>query len=123
MSLAALIICLASAALGALGVAVPDRFLDLVRKVQTPRGLVFAGLFRVIFGMVLLFAASVSKAPGLVALVGFIAILKGITLPLWGVQRLGKLLDWWAGQPSILLRGWAFLAMAISLVLAYAVLP
>jgi hypothetical protein len=77
----------------------------------------------VLFGVALLFAASASKAPEFVAIVGVIVILKGVTLPLMGVERVRKLLDRWSTQGSLVLRGWALLVVAISLVLAYAVLP
>jgi hypothetical protein len=73
--------------------------------------------------MALLLAASASKAPGLIAVVGIIVIFKGIILPLMGVERVRSLLDWWSAQGSLFLRGWALLALTIGLVLAYAVLP
>ncbi|MFH1763333.1 MAG: hypothetical protein ABIF09_03985 [Gemmatimonadota bacterium] len=123
MTLVAFVICLFGAAVGALGAASPSRLVDALRKTQTPRGLILLGALRVLFGMALLFAASASKAPGLIPIVGVIVILKGVTLPLMGVERVRKLLDWWSTQGSLFLRGWALLAVTIGLVLAYAVLP
>ena len=123
MTLIAFAICLFSAALGALGVASPSRLIDLIRKAQTQRGLLLTAMLRGFFGLALVFAASASKAPGLIAVVGVITILKGIALPLMGVERARRLLDRWAQKGSLFLRGWALLAVIIGLVLAYYVLP
>ena len=123
MTLLAFVICLFGAAVSALGVASPSRLLDPLRKIQTPRGLILLGALRVLFGVALLFAADASKAPGLIAIFGVIVILKGVSLPLAGVERVRKLLDWWSTQGSLFLRGWALSAVTISVGLAYAVLP
>ena len=55
--------------------------------------------------------------------VGVIVIVKGVTLPLMGVERVRRLLDWWSTQESVFLRAWALLAAAIGLWLVYALLP
>jgi hypothetical protein len=123
MTIVALIICLLLTAVAAVGVVSPSRFLDVLRKTQTARGPILVGVLRVFFGVAFLLAASASKAPGLLGIVGAIAIIKGVTLPLLGVERARRLLDWWSTQGSLFHRGWALLATAIGLVLAYAVLP
>ena len=68
MTLVAFVICLLGTAVGALDTASPSRLLDVLRKTQTPRGLTLLGALRVLFGVVLLSAASASKAPGLIAI-------------------------------------------------------
>ena len=123
MTLVALFFCLLLAAVAAVGGVSPSRLLDALRKIQTPGVLILLGVLRVFFGVALLSAASVSKAPELIAIVGVIAVIKGVTLPLIGVERVRKLLDWWSAQGSLFLRGWALLAGAIGLGLAYAVFP
>ncbi len=123
MTLVALIICLLFAVVAAVGVVSPPRLLGALRKLQTPGGLILLGIIRVLVGVAFLLAASASKAPGLFAIVGVIAIIKGVTVPLLGVERFRRLLDWWSARGSLLHRGWALLAMAISLALAYAVFP
>ena len=123
MTLVALFFCLLLAAVAAVGVVSPSRLLDALRKIQTPEVLILLGVLRVFFGVALLFVASVSRAPELFAIVGVIAIIKGVTLPLIGVERVRKLLDWWSAQGSLFHRGWALLAGAIGLGLAYAVFP
>jgi uncharacterized membrane protein len=123
MTIVALIICLLVGAVAAAGVVFPSRLLEALRKAQTPGGLILLGVLRLFSGVAFLLAASSSKAPGLLAIVGVIAILKGVTLPLIGVDRVRRLLDRWSAMGSLVHRGWALLAAAISLVLAYAVFP
>ena len=123
MTMAAFILCLLTAAVAALGVVSPPRLVGVLRKTHTPRGLILLGSFRVGLGAVLISSAPASRAPELIAMVGVIVIIKGVTLPLIGVERVRKLLDWWSAQGSAVLRGWALLAGAIALWLAYAIFP
>ena len=123
MTIAASIICLLVAAVAMVGVVSPPWLLGALRKIQTPRGLILLGAFRVVLGAVLILSAAASKAPEFIAIVGVIVIVRGVILPLMGVERVRKLLDWWSALGSAFLRGWALLAAAICLWLAYAVLP
>ncbi|MGW8266333.1 MAG: hypothetical protein ACWGSQ_08200 [Longimicrobiales bacterium] len=123
MTLVAFVLCLLGAAVGALGAVSPSRLLDALRKTQTSRGLILLGALRVLFGIALLYAASTSKAPGLIAIVGLIVVVKGVTFPLMGVERVRELLDWWSKRGPLFLRLWALLAVTIDLTLAYSVLP
>ena len=123
MTLAAFFICLLVAAVAMVGVVSPPRLLGVLRKILTPRGLILLSAFRVVLGAVLIFSAAASKAPEFIAIVGVIVIVRGVILPLMGVERVRKLLDWWSALGSAFHRGWALLAAAICLWLAYAVLP
>ena len=123
MTLVALIICLLTAAFGALGIASPSRLLALVRRLQTPIGLYFAAGIRVLFGVALLFAAPTSRAPGLIYILGVFIIIIGVITPFFGLERFRRLLDWWSAQGSAFVRGWAVLALLFGLSLAYALVP
>ena len=123
MTLVALIICLLTSALGALGIASPSRLLGVVRYFQTPMGLYFAAGIRVLLGVALLFAAPASRAPGLIYILGVIIIVIGLITPFFGLERFRRLLDWWSAQGSAFVRGWAVLALLFGLSLAYAVVP
>ncbi len=123
MTLVALIICLLLSALGALGVGSPSRLLAIVRSFQTPMGLYFAAALRVVLGVALFFAAPTSRAPGLIRILGVVIIVMGVITPFFGVERFRRLLDWWSAQGSAFVRGWAVLALAFGLSLAYAVVP
>ena len=123
MTLVALIICLLTAAFGALGIASPSRLLGVVRYVQTPMGLYFAAGIRVLLGAALLFAAPTSRAPGLIYILGVFIIIIGVITPFFGLERFRRLLDWWSAQGSAFVRGWAVLALLFGLSLAYALVP
>jgi hypothetical protein len=123
MTLAALIICLLTAAFGALGIASPSRLLGVVRYLQTPMGLYFAAGIRVLLGVALLFAAPTSRAPGLIYILGVFIIVIGVITPFFGLERFRRLLDWWSVQGSSFVRGWAVLALLFGLSLAYALVP
>ena len=123
MTLVALIICLLTAAFGALGIVSPSRLLGLVRRLQTPMGLYFAAGIRVLLGVALLFAAPTSRAPGLIYIVGVFIIVIGVITPFFGLERFRSLLDWWSAQGSAFVRGWAVLALLFGLSLAYALVP
>ena len=123
MTYVALILCLFMVAVAALGVVSPPRLLGVLRKIQTPRGLILIGVLRVILGVALTLSAPASKAPELITVVGVIAIFKGVTLPLIGVERLRRLFDWWSALGDGVLLGWALLATAIGLLVSYAIIP
>jgi len=123
MTIVAISICLLIAVLGALGIVSPTRLLDVVRRVQTPRGLYFVVVLRLILGVALIFSAPTSRAPELILLCGVIAIIKGVMAPFIGVERIRKFLDWWSARGSAFLRGWAFLVLALGLLVAYAIAP
>ena len=123
MTLVALIICLLTSALGALGIASPSRLLGVVRYVQTPMGLYFVAALRVVLGVALFFAASTSRAPEFIRILGVVIIVIGVLTPAFGVERFGRLLDWWSAQGSIFIRAWAVFASALGLSLAYAIVP
>ena len=123
MTLVALIICLLTAAFGALGVASPSRLLGVVRYLQTPMGLYFAAGIRVLLGVALLFSAPTSRAPGPIYILGVFIIVIGVITPFFGLERFRRLLDWWSAQGSAFVRAWALLALVFGLSLAYAIVP
>jgi hypothetical protein len=123
MTLVALVICLLTAAFGALGIVSPSRLLGVVRSIQTPIGLYFAAGLRVLLGVALLFAAPPSRAPGLIYIVGVFIIVIGVITPFFGLERFRRLVDWWSVQGSAFVRGWAVLALLFGLSLAYAIVP
>jgi hypothetical protein len=123
MTLVAVILCLLLSGMGALGVASPSRFVDVVRSFQTPMGLFFAGALRVILGVALFFSAPDSRAPALILVVSVAIIVRGVITPFFGVERLRRLLDRLSGKGSLFIRGWAILALALGLSLVYAIVP
>jgi hypothetical protein len=119
----ALILCLLLTAVAALGVVSPSRLTGTLRKAQTRGGLILVAAVRVVLGVALVFSAPESRAPGLIAFIGVVALLKGLALPLMGVERWRRSVNWWSARSSSLLRGWSLLAVAIGLFVAYAIFP
>ena len=117
----AFILSLGVAALGVLGVISPPRLLRVIRRFESRAGLYAAAAFRVVLGGALVLAAPASRAPEVVRLLGLIIIAAGLLTPLFGVERLRRILDWWSRRGAAFMRVWAGVALAVGLLLAYAV--
>jgi hypothetical protein len=111
------------AALGALGVASPERLISILRRLETPGGLYTSAVVRVVLGVALVLAAPTSRAPDLIRLFGVIAVVAGLMLPILGLARIGKLVDWWSARPAFVIRAWAVIALAFGLYLVWALVP
>ena len=116
-------ICLGIAAMGVFGLVAPDRLVGFIRSRQTTAGLYFATALRLVLGVALFFAASSSKAPDFLQVVGVVIIVTGLATPFFGIERFRKLLDWWSTLGSGFIRAWACFLLVLSLLLVYAVVP
>jgi hypothetical protein len=123
MAYVALGLSLFIAALGVLGIISPTRLLAFVRRVQTPGGLYVAVAFRLVLGVALLLVAAESKAPDFLRIIGVLAVAAALITPLVGLARWGRLVEWWWGQGSLVVRAWAAIPLALGLYVAWAVLP
>lgn len=121
MTLLALALSLAIAALGALGVVSPARLLGVVSRFQTPAGLYAAAALRIVLGSALVVAAPDSRAPDVLPVLGVFIVLAGLVTPLFGLARYRRLLTWWSSQEPAFVRAWAAFALLFGLALAYAV--
>jgi hypothetical protein len=117
------IIALMTAGLGALGLLAPGRLVGFVSSWQSPWGMYLAAALRLALGLALLFVAPGSRAPGLLWVLGVIAIVAGFAIPLIGLRRFRALLGWWLDQNPIVIRCWGGFALAFGLFLIYAVTP
>jgi len=123
MAIAALILSLFVASLGAVGVVSPDRLLAFVRQFQRPAGLYAAAILRVVFGAALFHTAPASRSPQVVRILGIVILVSGLITPLFGVERFRRILKWWSARPPAFQRVWAGFALLFGLLLAYAVIP
>jgi hypothetical protein len=123
MSTVALILSLLVAALGTLGLVSPQRLADLARRLLTPGGLVLAAVIRILFGVVLVYAAPTSRAPEFVRVIGITSIVAGAMTPLLRADQHRKILDWWVARGSGFMRIWSAVGLVLGLVLVYTVLP
>ena len=123
MSTVALGLSILLAALGTLGLVSPQRLADLARRFLTPGGLYLAAVIRILFGVVLVFAAPTSRAPEFVRVIGIISIVAGAMTPLLRADQHRKILDWWTARGSGFMRIWSAVGLVLGLVLAYAFIP
>ena len=94
----ALILCAAIAAKGLLVIVKPALANDLVRGVADKTGMWIATAFRGILGLGFLAAAAESKAPMLLRLLGLLLLILAIVLPILGLDRHRRMIDWWLGR-------------------------
>jgi len=123
MAIAALVLSLFVAALGALGIVSPMGLLSIVRQFQRPAGLYAAAILRIVLGVALFLAAPTSRLPEVVRILGLIIFVSGLITPLFGLERFHRLLNWWSARGPTFMRVWAGFALAFGLLLAYAVVP
>jgi hypothetical protein len=123
MAYVALGISVFIAALGALGVASPARLFSVLRRNETPAALYVWAAVRLVLGVALFLVAPRSRAPDLIRIVGVIAVAAGVITPVLGLARIGRVIDWWSAQRTIVLRVWAAFGLALGLFLVWAVVP
>lgn len=105
------------AAIGAAGVAAPQRLLGVVRRLQNAAGLYSIAAVRVLYGVSLYLVGPDSSSPQIVRGLGVFVTIAGLITPLIGVRRFGVLLDWWASKGFGFIRGWSALACTFGLFL------
>jgi hypothetical protein len=109
--------------LGLLGVASPALLLDLARPLLSPVALYVVAAVRVAFGVVLLIAASGSRMPRTVRILGIIIVVAGVLTPFLGVERSQAIFDWWSQQPAWFMRLWAALPIILGCFVFLALRP
>src|ERR1700719_913828 len=93
-----LILSASVAAMGVLAVFFPGRANDLARLFADKSGLWVATAIRAVLGLGLLAAAEDSKAPMLLRILGLIILLVAIAMPLLGLDRHRRMIDWWLAR-------------------------
>ena len=71
---------------GIVGLAAPEAFATLVRRIQEPPILYLAAVVRVAFGVVLIAAATASRAPMGLRALGILMAIGGLITPFYGVE-------------------------------------
>jgi len=107
------------AAIGVLALAAPSVLLELGRTLQSPTGLYVVAAVRVGFGMILVWAASNSRTPRTLRILGTFIIIAGLVTPFFGVERTRAAFDWWSTQGSLVGRAWPIAAVGFGLFIAY----
>ena len=107
---------------GILGLA-PDIFTSIVRFFQTPPMVYLAAALRVVFGIVLVRAASGSRVPAFLRIFGSIILIGGALTPFVGIRFAQEILDWWAAHGAALVRVFAGVCLALGVFTGYAITP
>jgi hypothetical protein len=122
-NLLAVALGLVVAAIGVLGVAAPSVLLELGRSLQSAGALYVIAAVRIGFGAILIWAASNSRTPRTLRVLGVFIIIAGVVTPFLGVERSRTAFDWWSTQGSFLTRVWPFAAVGFGVFIAYAATP
>jgi len=107
------------AAIGVLALGAPSILLELGRTLQSPTGLYVVAAVRVGFGIVLFWAASNSRTPRTLRILGAFIIIAGLITPFLGVERTRAAFDWWSTQGAAFARVGPVAAVAFGLFIAY----
>jgi hypothetical protein len=123
LNVVVMIMGLAVAGLGLIGLAAPSVLLDFGRSLLTESGLYAVAAVRVVFGLLLVFAARNSRMPQTLRVIGSVIILAGVLTPLFGVTRSAAMFDWLSLQGAAFIRVIALVAIAIGAFVVYAIAP
>jgi len=94
----ALILCVAIAAFGVVVIVKPNLAHDLTRLFADKTGMWIATAIRAVLGLGLLAGASESKAPVLLQILGLLILIVAIVMPILGLDRHRKMIDWWLAR-------------------------
>ncbi|MEM9730483.1 MAG: hypothetical protein AAF997_18020 [Myxococcota bacterium] len=108
LSFASFIICL-----GAWGCFAPRSIVGFIESWSSTGGLWLAVLLRVSFGIVLWFAAPLSRTPTALQVLAVLSALSGVALPLFGYTRFQAFIEWWRKLPAPAVRVWCLFAVAL----------
>ena len=98
MTALVLILCAAIAAIGVVMIVKPALAHDLTRLFVDKTGMWVVTAIRAVLGLGLLAAATESKAPMLLRIVGLIILLVAIVVPILGLDRHRRLIEWWLAR-------------------------
>jgi hypothetical protein len=122
MTALALILSASVAAMGVLVIVSPARANDLKRLFADKTGLWVATAIRAVLGLSLLAAAEDSKAPMLLRILGLIILVVAIAMPLLGLDRHRRMIDWWLARNRKIQIICGAASFALGVVLIYVIL-
>ena len=114
----ALILCAGIAAMGVTTIVKPQPVHNLTRLLLDKTGMWIATTIRIVLALGLLAAASESKAPMLLRILGLLILIAAILIPILGVDRHRRLHEWWLARSRAieLLAGVAEIVFGIGLI-------
>lgn len=98
MTALVLILCAAMAGMGVIIIVRPALAHEWTRLFADKTGMWIATAIRAVLGLGLLAAASDSKAPTLLRILGLLILIVAIVMPILGLDRHRRLIDWWLAR-------------------------
>ena len=98
MTALVLILCAAIAAMGVVMIVKPALAHELTRLFADKTGMWVVTAIRAVLGLGLLAAATESKAPMLLRILGLVILLVAIVMPILGLDRHRRMIDWWLAR-------------------------
>ena len=105
------------------GLIFPEKLIKKVDAIwQGKSGMPIAIVVRLILGLHLIAIAPFSKFPLAIKILGYIAIIAAIAIPVIGKERIDKLLKWFEQSGETLIRAWLLAGIVFAGFLLYAVI-
>jgi hypothetical protein len=98
MTALALILCAGIAAMGVIIIVKPSLAHDWTRLLADKTGMWITTAIRAVLALGLLAAASESKAPMVLRMLGLLILIVAIVIPILGVDRHRRMIDWWLAR-------------------------
>jgi hypothetical protein len=109
------------AGIGIVGIALPSVLLEVGQSLQTQGALYVVAAVRIVLAAVLIWAASASRMPRTLRVIGIIIIVAAFLALLFGVERSQAMLSWFSSQGPLFMRAWASVAVLFGVFIVYAV--
>jgi len=126
MKTAAFGVALIIMAFGTVGIFVPSGLAWIAQHAVTSSVFYVIATIRVGFGLILIRAASVSRAPKALRVLGYFILAAGIATALMGlvaIERARAIIEWWLQQGTVVLRLTGFFILCLGGFIAYACAP
>jgi hypothetical protein len=102
------------------GVMLPAQLLHAVKASwQYPGAMYVAVMVRLAIGVLLVLAAPHSRFPLAFEVLGWVAIMAALLVPVVGRERIGRLLDWWSLRSNLSIRLWSLAGLVFGCFLVY----
>ena len=108
--------------MGVLVIVSSARANDLARLFTDKTGMWVASAIRAVLGLGLLAAASESKAPMVLRILGLLILIVAILIPILGLDRHRRMIDWWIARPRTMQIVWGAATFVFGILLIYLIL-
>jgi hypothetical protein len=113
-------------AIGVVGIVVPSSLVWIAEHARTPAAFYLIAAIRIAFGLILITAASASRAPRTLRILGYLILIAGITTALTGLAAIDyarAIIGWWLQQGFGIFRLTSVLLVVLGGFIAYACAP